>query len=437
MPTIPYLAVSISDESGTPLSVSAIVLRSGLTVRRTFSSTSPLRAPLSGLATGKYHLSIALTGRPEYVFPFSLVNQRTGLTPRFEKDSPACCSLTQSSVATSSGDTEQVFTLAFTFGKAHSEVVLVAGWDYSGGADNVAYCETCRDDLYSGTTYRVGVKQNITKRINNATVVTFFDFKTGDRLRMVKGSSGWFEMDRVPQGSVKTHLGYYSSATSLRKRYLDDSISIKHVYDYIADIGSSAPGALRELHIFSHAWAGGPVLVNTDEAPAYQPGGADEGLRDPNDKDPRLKDFDLVNMPRLRDFKAAFAADAIAKIWGCLAAQAYRNLIRATSRATSDTTTISYDWDGSTVTMTAGEARDFLQRDILTNTYAARLAAAVGGGLKAYGAPPGMGADLRAVSVGKKKHNYMYVNTFTYKSEFAYLRRALGLVPDDTGYILY
>ena len=111
--------------------------------------------------------------------------------------------------------------------------------------------------------------------------MTIFDFKMGTRTRMVKSASGWMEMDCVLQGTVKTHLGSYKDATNVQKRYLDDSISIRHVYDYISALGAVAPGTLREFHIFSHAWAGGPILVETYEGAAYAVGGAQQtgGIR--------------------------------------------------------------------------------------------------------------------------------------------------------------
>jgi len=437
MGTSHHLVVVATDGLGGALSLSSVVLKQGTSVSQAFSSGSPFQAPLSGLAKGKYELWLSFSDRPDHVFPLSLVSKPTGLAPQFAGASPLCCSLAETTTELTVGETERVFTLTFKLGNTHSEVILVAGWDYKGGANNVAYCESCRDDLYSGTTHRTGIKTNITKRIDDATVVTFFDFKTGDRLRMVKGSSGWFEMDRVLQGTVKTHLGYYKAPASMQKRYLDDSISVKHVYDYIADLGAKASGALREFHIFSHAWAGGPILLETYEGPMYDAGGALEAQRDPHDKDPRTKDFDLVNMPRLNHFKAAFAPDAVAKIWGCMDTHAYRNLIRAASKAASDATPISFDWEGTTANVTAGEAKQYLTDVIMANTYMAKLMTAVGGGVKVYGAPPGMGANLRAVLVGKKTQNYMYVNSLTYKLEFSFLRTAFGKVPDDTGYILY
>ncbi|WP_147445537.1 hypothetical protein [Corallococcus aberystwythensis] len=63
----------------------------------------------------------------------------------------------------------------------------------------------------------------------------------------------------------------------------------------------------------------------------------------------------------------------------------------------------------------------------------AKLSVALGGSAKVYGAPPGMGANLRAVPAGKKTFNYMYVDGTIYKREYDFLKSALGLVPDDTG----
>ncbi|WP_257455891.1 hypothetical protein [Archangium lipolyticum] len=431
------LEVSAIDESGSTLSLSSAKLKSATAMGLRKGSGSAFVIPLSGLSPGKHELCLSFADRPEFVFPLSLVKESTGLTPRFEGAPPVCCPRIEKSIDTSGGATKHVFNLTFRLAKSHSEVLLVAGWDFSGGANNIAYCESYRDDLYTGTTYRTGAKANITKRIGDATVVTTFDFKTGNRSRAMKGSSGWFEMDRVLQGTVKTHLGNYKTPANVQKRYLDNSISIKHVYDYIIELGSKAPGALKEFHIFSHAWAGGPILVETYEAPLYDDGGARAAQRDPNDKDPRLKDFDPINMPRLKEFKAAFASDAIAKVWGCMATTIYRNLIRAIALAKSDTEKISFDWVSGKETLPAGDAKKYLQQTIMRSTYMARLSAAVGGGLKVYGAPPGMGADLRSVPAGGKTHNYMYVNNFTYKREFDFLRKALGTVPDDTGYILF
>jgi len=432
-----HLAVVAVDESGAALKLSSAKLTSGAAVNRALAFSGAARTALSGLSAGKYELCLSFSDRPDFVLPLTLVKEPDGPVPTFAQTAPYCCPGIQRTSEGAGAAAKTVFTLTLKLAKAHSEVILVAGWDYSGGANNAAYCETYREDLYAGSTHRTGAKTTISKRIDNATVVTIFDFKTGDRVRMVKSPAGWFELDRVLQGKVKTHLGDYKVAANMKKRHDDDAISIKHVYDYIIELGAKAPGALKEFHIFSHAWAGGPILVETYEDVAYAAGGTHETQRDPRDKDPRLKDFDAVNMPRLKDFKAAFAVGSIAKVWGCLATTAYRNLIRATSQATSDTATISYDWDGTKQTAKAEDAKKYLRDVILKHNYMAKLSAAIGGNAKVYGAPPGMGADLRAIKVGKKTHNYMYVNASTYRREYDFLKKALGLAPDDTGYLLF
>jgi hypothetical protein len=441
MSTSHHLKVVAVDESGSPLKVSSAKLTSkagmvsGPVTWTHFGHAAS--TALHGFTRGEHELCISFPERPDFNFPLVITKTTGELTLSFAKSPPACCPRIQRDVENSSGAMKVTFTLLLTLTKSHSEVILVAGWDYSGGANNIAYCESYRDDLYAGTTHRTGIKTTITKRIDDATIVTVFDFKTGNRLRMMKGSSGWFRMDHILQGTVKTHLGHYKTPANAQKRHLDDSISIKHVYDHIIELGAKAPGALKDFHIFSHAWAGGPILVETHEDAAYEAGGTNAALRDPQDKDPRTKDFDPANMPRLSDFKAAFAPDSIAKIWGCMATTAYRNLIRAAAQAKSDAEIISFDWSGTSRSMTAAQAKKHLRDGIMGNTYMSRLSAAVGGSLKVYGAPPGMGADLRAVTVEKRKHEYMHINKSTYKREYEFLKSAFGVTADDTGYIFY
>lgn len=47
-----------------------------------------------------------------------------------------------------------------------------------------------------------------------------------------------------------------------------------------------------------------------------------------------------------------------------------------------------------------------------------------------YGAPPGMGADLRAVG----RRDYMFVNQSDYRIEYEWYQTALGLTPDVSGH---
>jgi hypothetical protein len=437
MPATHHLEVVAVDEKGAALNVSTVTLTSGLAVSRSVAVSGAARIALSGVNPGRGQVCLSFMDRPDFILPLTFEKGMDGPVPTFPKEAPLCCPAIQRSTETALGGVKVLFTLTLTLASAHSEVVLVAGWDYSGGARNDAYCDTCREDLYAGSTHRTGVKTTIPKRIDASTVVTLFDFKTGERSRAVKSASGWFELDRVLQGTVKPNVAKYSDPLNQRRRHDDDAISILHIYDYIADLGLDAPGTLREFHIFSHAWAGGPLLANTNEDADYRSGGTSAALRDPGDKDPRLKDFDPVNMPRLADLRAAFATDSVVKVWGCLATTAYRNLIRATAAAKSDTATVTYDWDGTKITKTAGESKKYLRDAILKYNYMAKLSAAIGGRAKVYGAPPGMGANLRAVPVGKKTFNYMYVDGTIYKLEYNFLKSAMGLVPDDTGYLLF
>ncbi|NNB89066.1 hypothetical protein HRD49_22255 [Corallococcus exiguus] len=434
MPATHHLAVVAVDKRGVALTVRTVTLTSGLSVRRAVVAADGARFALSGLNPGKHEVCLSFSDRPDFVLPLTFVKEADGPVPTFSHPAPFCCPTIRKTVESAKGTAKTVFTLTLTLAKVHSEVILVAGWDYSGGANNVAYCESYREDLYAGTTHRTGTKKTIPKRIDDTTVVTVFDFKSGERSRAVKSASGWFEVDRVLQGKVKTHLGKFKVAANVQKRHDDDSISIRHIYDYVSELGTRAPGALREFHIFSHAWAGGPLLVETYEDAAYET----VVHRDPRDKDPRFKDFAPVNMPRLKDFRAAFAADAIVKVWGCLAVDDYRNLVRALSLVRTDTEKVTVPaLDGTMTPMAAADAKKYLRNDILKFNYMSKLSAALGGRVKVYGAPPGMGANLRAIPVGKKVFNYMYVDGATYKREYDFFKKTMRLVIDDTGYLLF
>lgn len=80
-------------------------------------------------------------------------------------------------------------------------------------------------------------------------------------------------------------------------------ITKKTIYDIIENIGKNDPNTLQEVNIFSHAYSGGPILANSSET-------------DSIDLDMRIKDisnkiFDYSN------FKNAFDANGVFKIWGC------------------------------------------------------------------------------------------------------------------------
>lgn len=112
------------------------------------------------------------------------------------------------------------------------------------------------------------------------------------------------------------------------------SISIRDVYEYIESLGKSAKGSLKELHVFSHAWIGGPILANSREYFEPNVAGTSVWLNDSKflDKDGRPEDFDTgyTVLGSLPDFKAAFAKDTLSMIWGCNAYASPKQIVNQT-----------------------------------------------------------------------------------------------------------
>lgn len=105
-----------------------------------------------------------------------------------------------------------------------------------------------------------------------------------------------------------------------------DVMSITNIYEDILAIGRKEPGTLIEVSLFSHAFYGGPILVNSHDdglvsiVPGGKPVPVSDGLRDPDDKDGRsLKDFVNPNMTdaQLLQFRNAFSSKGYYWVWGC------------------------------------------------------------------------------------------------------------------------
>ncbi|MGA5356846.1 hypothetical protein [Streptomyces purpurascens] len=104
-------------------------------------------------------------------------------------------------------------------------------------------------------------------------------------------------------------------------------MSATDIYAAVRNIGIRAPGTLMELSFFSHGYANGPVLVNSvddGQLERLNPRGQLEAeplgmRRDPDDRDPRTKDFHEANMgsEELAAFRAAYHPDGINWSWGC------------------------------------------------------------------------------------------------------------------------
>lgn len=117
------------------------------------------------------------------------------------------------------------------------------------------------------------------------------------------------------------------------KRFKDgqtDLISILDIYKEVQNVGINHPGTLMELSFFSHAWMGGPLLVNSFDDGVFNfqvpgttvniPFSLPVGIRDPDDFDPRgRKDFSPPNMQAsdLLNFQNAYHPDGFSWVWGC------------------------------------------------------------------------------------------------------------------------
>ena len=439
-PAGPALVLEVLDaDSGEPIPARAarLIHDSGeLVVTFERGSDGQLRLPLEALEPAPYQLRVDLQDHPPLPFNLQLRGGSAGPELEFVSPAPRCCTLERAGADT---------RVSLRVAARHQEMVLVAGWDYSGGADNTRYATSYRDERYAGRTCIVKHPRELepdqpTRReVYEHTMVTLFDFGTGKRTRWWKGEgegrASWHEIDVYLQGSVPTFTGKYNDPESFRRRHEDDSISITHVYEYLIRRGSAAPGSIVALHFFCHAWDGGPLLVNTDQQYPYGYGQPQGHLRDPGDKDGRSFDFSPDNMPRADDFKAAFAAEASIKLWGCLAVSDYRRMargaMRALARGLAPDERFRLKLPSRTAYLSLDEIEDEFRHSILADAYTMRLSEATG--LPVYGPPPGAGASLQHVG----QHDYMYVNQSTYAKLLAYLEQQLGMPHDATGYVRY
>lgn len=348
---------------------------------------------------------------------------RDGNDDKLVTEGPRCCTLVHGIF-----DDQHVVQFEFALPETPTEVVLVAGWDYKPIADpgekqkigsaKRKYALGRRDDLYSGYSLiatqgeiREGKWKQTTKtpswagheieperRIDDTTLVTIFEFECGYRYHQLKsnrdsrGEFGFYSVGRKLEGNVRPQRLRLPPAK-------EEAISITHVYDYIRQVGRRAPGSIKEWSILSHAWYGGPALVDTYEGSSYDAGGAKEHERDPTDKDPRCKDFTdpkvLGQEPAAGEFKQAFAADALLKSWGCFAEPGYREGTTETLealRAGDPDRHVGLEFN---LSYTAAEFRDELINALETEHWNAHLAHFLK--LPVWGSPPGMPANLRTV----------------------------------------
>jgi hypothetical protein len=431
-----HAVVKVIDERGKDMEPVLVILRNQAAFHQFFSvADQGLSLDLGSVKPGTYELVIALANRPQLPFSVAVVAKRgAAKSITFKGMVPRCCTLTRQSAfaGTASSRTLHVFT--FSLARSHHEVIMVSGWTFKGQKNFMAYVNTWRNDLYNGSTWISGERKPIAQEVFDHTVVTAFNAETGLRTRQIKGRTGWHTMDTVLQGTVPTHTGSTKHESSNRRRHDEDSLSIVHIYAYITDLGAVAPGSLHRFDVFSHAWMGGPILINTVEDPEFKGNGARSAERDPGDKDGRTKDFNSLNMPGISasNFRRAFASGASARIWGCFATKDYRHLIQAAAHATDPNSLMTVKLEDNRVLNTTGRRIEkYFRNRVLSDTYMAELAKVAQ--IQVFGAPPGLGSNVSRVG----RRFYLYVDQKVFALEYRWYSDTIGIDPDDAGYILF
>ncbi len=200
------------------------------------------------------------------------------------------------------------------------------------------------DYEFKGVDFRIFANNRMKRRINSnkakdELAFTIFDVHRGEvytnSVTYPKGKKAEAPATTTPKAAL-TKANYDASRGAdgeTHYRFKDgqrDKMSIVDVYKEVQKIGSRDPGTLVELSFFSHAWYGGPILVNSyDDAivTTTPPGSATPvatpvpvNARDPDDMDPRgAKDFIAPTMTavQLDNFQKAFGPNSFIWIWGC------------------------------------------------------------------------------------------------------------------------
>ena len=155
------------------------------------------------------------------------------------------------------------------------------------------------------------------------------DVKSGRIRKRILDSTGTWTWTDLATFDPVSAANYTPIAGSTRKVFNTNQagrMSITDILNQVRTIGRTEPGSLGELSFFSHGWVGGPLMVNSDQDPAFD----SVPQRDPNDKDPRLrKDFLPPQMDATGrgELRAAFDVDGFAWAWGCAFANAPRQVL--------------------------------------------------------------------------------------------------------------
>ncbi|ROS75458.1 hypothetical protein [Cellulomonas sp. PhB143] len=224
------------------------------------------------------------------------------------------------------------------------QVVLVAGVDYEfAGVDFRVFTTNRRRFLERRNTAREDLRFVTMDVRTGETEIRDVTFPGGRRTEAVSVTRSH---DPVTRASYAAPAGGHPRFRPGQWRVL----GVDDVYATVRQIGAAAPGTLAELSFFSHGWMGGPILVNSFDDRSWSftfpvvgsgtPVTVDlvvpSTARDPDDRDarPRL-DFVAPQMDAagLGLFRAAFAPDAVAWLWGCAFPRVLHRALTAIERA--------------------------------------------------------------------------------------------------------
>jgi hypothetical protein len=244
-----------------------------------------------------------------------------------------------------------------------------------------------------------------TKKIDDGALATIFSCDHRWRRTFVHSNSGWLVIHE------KSHGTFDPAIISKPHTFAAGDISAVEVYLYLDVVGKAAPGRVKEVGWFGHAFGGGPVLWNNWDLVS-----GDE--RDPNDHDARAKDFNPTQIKKWPDMKAALAKDCVWRTWGCRADTHDRRRIYYgfVNRKLKDDVLFkvdSKDKHGKVglETMTRAWLNAELDR-LLRDSYCAAAARFLG--IPCLGSPPGVGSDLATVAglhcqmVNLSDYSYVY-----------------------------
>lgn len=231
-------------------------------------------------------------------------------------------------------------------------------------------------------------------------LVTIFNCEECNRRTYVKAlgnNDNWLLVDEVKTNAERKF------SDPARVAPIVDDIGILDLFAYLNTVGNKRKGSVWQVNLFTHSWAGGPILWDTDETPAYKV----RDDRDPVDLDGRCKDWGpaVLNLyPTLRD---AHLFKAVWKLWGCNAQTEVRAGIMAVQQQLKPTfdhnSVFSYDSTDKSERTTRLEYRHhqltlahFLKElaENIADGYPGQVPAGAGQTVGCYASAPGFGASM-------------------------------------------